>query len=98
VTQEHLNQPDPVEAFVYMEIAGISSTLRMVDDSLSSLAEILKGTGMLTAKNQKEATELLSGRVPPDWVSQWEGPDDPSLWLRLVNKKATALIGWVQRV
>jgi dynein heavy chain 2 len=53
---------------------------------------------MLTAQNQKEATELLSGRIPPDWTSRWEGPDDPNEWLRVINKKATALIGWVQRV
>lgn len=53
---------------------------------------------MLTDKSQKEATMLMKGQVPPSWETQWEGPENPSDWIRVVNKKATALLGWLQRI
>jgi dynein heavy chain 2 len=52
---------------------------------------------MLTAKSQKEATELLKGAVPAAWAAKWEGPEAPTAWVGLVNKKATALLTWAQR-
>jgi len=53
---------------------------------------------MLSAKSQKEATELLKGTVPTVWESQWEGPESPIEWINGVNKKAKALLNWMQRV
>merc|ERR1740117_722407 len=53
---------------------------------------------MLSAKSQKEATELLTGTVPAVWESSWEGPETPNEWISGVNKKAKALLGWMQRV
>jgi dynein heavy chain 2 len=53
---------------------------------------------MLSASSQKDATELLKGRVPAGWTSKWEGPENPTEWVRVVCKKATALLGWLQRV
>jgi dynein heavy chain 2 len=50
---------------------------------------------MLSAKSQKEATDLLKGTVPSSWESRWEGPENPQEWIRIVNKKAVALIRWV---
>jgi hypothetical protein len=32
-----------------------------------TITKILQGTEMLTAKSQKEATELLKGGVPMSW-------------------------------
>lgn len=64
ITQEHLNATDPVEAFVYMEIAVAKDALAIVHESITTITKILQGTEMLTAKSQKEATELLKGGVP----------------------------------
>jgi len=43
VTQEHLNRPDPVEAFVYMEVVAVTSVLRRVDDSVKTISKVLEG-------------------------------------------------------
>ena len=40
----------------------------------------------------------MKGMVPPNWETNWEGPENPSDWIRLVNKKAIALLGWLQRI
>jgi hypothetical protein len=54
-----LNAADPVDAFVYMELDNVKEILQVVNESMSSIAKILKGSEMLTAKSQKEATNLL---------------------------------------
>lgn len=53
---------------------------------------------MLTDKSQKEATLLMKGQVPPGWETYWEGPENPNDWIRVVTKKANALLGWLQRI
>lgn len=50
---------------------------------------------MLTDKIQREATQLLTGIVPSSWEQKWEGPENPNEWIRVVNKKAHALLGWL---
>lgn len=90
-----MDAPDPVDAFVFMEFSTVQDLLSVVNESIQTIDKILKGTEMLTAKSQKEATELLKGAVPAAWESQWEGPENPSEWIRVINKKARALMRWV---
>jgi len=42
---------------------------------------------MLTPTIQKIATELLKGQLPDDWEKMWDGPVNPTNWIRAVNKK-----------
>lgn len=81
-----------------MELHSVTEILLLVDESLSALRGILAGQGMLTAKSQKDATELLTGAVPSTWAARWEGPATPTQWIRVLNKKAVALLGWVKRM
>jgi hypothetical protein len=94
VTREQLSATDPVEAFVYMELAGVKEVLALVQESVATISRVLQGAEMLTAKSQTEATELLKGAVPASWVAKWEGPEAPTAWISLVNKKAAALLRW----
>lgn len=81
-----------------MELAAVKDVLSVVQASVSTIARILQGAEMLTAKSQKEATELLKGGVPAAWAAKWEGPEAPTAWISLVNKKASALLRWAERV
>lgn len=98
ITQDHLNSPDPVEGFVFMEIVTVKEILQYVHQSIQTIARILQGSEMLTDKSQKEASQLMKGQVPPSWETQWEGPENPADWIRVVNRKANALVGWLQRI
>lgn len=98
ITQEQLNTPDPVAAFVYVELENVKDILQVVHASISNIVKILKGSEMLTAKSQKEATNLLQGEVPATWEAKWEGPENPDQWIKVVTKKASALVQWLQRV
>ena len=93
----HLNSEDPVEAFTYMEAANMLSTLQKINETLSSIARVIKGTGMLTSKIENEATALLKREVPEAWHSFWDGPDNPQDWLIKFERKASALLTWVDR-
>lgn len=64
---------------------------------MSSITKVLQGTEMLTPKTQKEAMELLKGLVPAAWQKAWEGPENPTNWIRLINKKSQGLISWVKK-
>lgn len=43
------------------------------------------------------AQSLLNHQVPPTWSSQWEGPEEPSLYLRTLVGKALALSTWQEK-
>lgn len=81
-----------------MEIVTVKEILMNVHQSISIIGSVLQGTEMLTDTSQREATQLLKGAVPTSWDSKWEGPENPNDWIRVVNKKAQALLGWLQRV
>ena len=42
-------------------------------------------------------TAYVSLQVPTSWCDLWEGPDDPSLYLRSLVGKALALGAWEER-
>ena len=93
----NLNSEDPVEAFVYMETQSMLVTLQKINESLSSIARVIKGAGMLTSKIEKEATDLLKREVPEFWCTFWEGPEIPQDWLVIFERKATSLLSWIER-
>jgi dynein heavy chain 2, cytosolic len=94
----HLNSEDPVDAFAYMEAYNMLATLQKINETLSSIARVIKNTGMLTSKIESEATALLKREVPESWCSFWEGPDNPQDWLIKFERKSNALLSWVERV
>lgn len=94
----HLNSEDPIEAFAYMEAQNMLGTLQKINETLSSIARVIKGSGMLTSKIESEATALLKREVPEGWCKFWEGPDNPQDWLVKFERKASAILSWVERV
>lgn len=68
--------------------------LKKVNDSITSLVGVLNGTELLTPMIESEATSLLKNMVPPAWEKGWEGPENPSNWIRTINRKGLALAGW----
>lgn len=86
---------DPVENFVYSEMGSAIKLLSTVNDSINSITRVLQGSEMLTPKTEAEATQLMANCVPEAWEKQWEGPENPTTWIRIVNKKGSALCRWV---
>jgi len=38
----------------------------------------------------------MANTVPSAWEKRWEGPENPTAWIRIANKKGSALMKWVQ--
>jgi len=81
-----------------MEISKTIETLAKVNESIESIAKVLQGTETLTSDTQAIATSLLVGETPMPWIALWDGPEAPLNWIRVINRKATALRSWVTRI
>lgn len=81
-----------------MEIGNVIEVLHKVHESIRSIQQILQGLEMLTPETEKIAISLLKGEVPLAWVSLWDGPETPNLWIRAVTRKAHALKNWMMKV
>lgn len=88
----------PIESFVYMEVTNAHKLVSLMDDSMSGISRVLKGTAMLTSSILSDATAIMGGDVPAAWDSLWEGPLRPPAYLRAVAGRAVALKSWVNRV
>jgi hypothetical protein len=72
--------------------------LKKVNESITSIVGVLNGTEMLTPMIESEATSLLKNAVPQSWEKMWEGSENPSNWIRTINRKGQALLNWIGRV
>ena len=97
ISQQDLRATDPVDQFVFMEMIAVKRILGFVHESIQSISKVLMGAEMLTPKIEVEATALLKNSVPQSWEKQWEGPENPSNWLRTLCKKGSAIVSWVER-
>ena len=97
ISSNDLRNEDPVNQFVFREMVSVKKILGYVNQSIQSIVKVLQGTEMLTPKIESEATALLKAEVPQSWEKQWEGPETPTAWLRVLCKKGVAMVGWVQR-
>jgi len=87
----------PVLAFVALERYNAVRLAQTVHSNLAALNRVLRGTSLLTPSVQQLARALLKHEVPTSWCDLWEGPDDPTLYLRSVVGKALALGAWEER-
>ncbi|CAN0004200.1 unnamed protein product [Laminaria digitata] len=66
----------------------------MVTASLGAVKKVVYGTALLTPAIQATGGSLISGKVPPDWSSLWEGPETPQAWLTAMARKRASLSRW----
>lgn len=69
----------------------------MIHSSLGFLNKVLKGSALLMPSTHQLAHSLLNHEVPSSWTAQWEGPEEPSAYLRTLVGKALALGTWQEK-
>ena len=55
---------------------------------------MLQAQILLSTDIKVNTTFLLKGEVPILWSDLWEGPENPTSWLKSFTKKIKNLIGW----
>eukprot|EP00050_Salpingoeca_kvevrii_P020215 m.95860 g.95860 ORF g.95860 m.95860 type:complete len:4292 (+) comp8765_c0_seq1:164-13039(+) len=88
---------DPLKAFVALERANALLLVRRVEEDLSALRRVLKGSALLTPALMGIAQSLLIRSTPAPWLRAWDGPEDSSVWCRNLVKKTMALGSWAER-
>ena len=74
-----------------MEINNMLSLMEKINDFFEGLMQVLGSQGILTNEIEKEAQTLLRNSIPSRWLSVWDGPSNPSSYIRLFAKKAMAM-------
>ena len=95
---ERMEELSPVDAFVVMEEAFSVTLLRKVGGDMSSVKRVVMGSGLLTPSVQATAGALLAGEVPRAWSKRWEGPEQPTAFLRGLVVRRQALSRWRSRM
>ena len=78
ISQQQLSSPDPIDAFVYMEMLAVVEILQKINEMIGSISRVLQGVEMLTPLTEKVALDLLKGETPLMWAQIWEGPSNPN--------------------
>ncbi|CAI8045536.1 Cytoplasmic dynein 2 heavy chain 1 [Geodia barretti] len=87
----------PVLAFVSLERFNAVRLVQKVHSSLASLNRVLRGSSLLSTDVHRLAGALLRHEVPVSWLREWEGPEEPALYLRSLVGKTLALGVWEER-
>ncbi|KAJ8297986.1 LOW QUALITY PROTEIN: hypothetical protein KUTeg_024517 [Tegillarca granosa] len=87
----------PVVSFIKLEKYNAIKLVQNVHQSLASLSKVIRGTQLLTTEVQKLAAALLNQETPLEWLSKWDGPEDPILYLRGLVTRALAINNWVEK-
>ena len=88
---------DALAAFVALERCNAVSWVATVDEQLTALGHIIKGTALLTPQLMALGRSLLLRQTPESWLRLWEGPEDPTQWCRSLVAKALSLSAWVEQ-
>eukprot|EP00965_Chrysotila_dentata_P079019 2605815-Pleurochrysis_carterae.AAC.2 len=79
-----------------MEVAKGKTLLKVVDESLSAIGRVVRGTELLGASTRAQGNALIKGEVPAAWTAIWEGPEAPVQWMKQAAARLVALEQWYE--
>ncbi|CAL1541204.1 unnamed protein product [Lymnaea stagnalis] len=94
---EKASNESPVLTFIKLESYNAIKLVQSVHASLAALSKVIRGTQLLTSDVQMLAAALLNQETPLNWLSKWDGPEDPVQYLRGLVTRAAAIQTWVER-
>ena len=92
------DEKSPVKSFIFLEKTQSVRLLVNIDENLKAIRGFIDGTTLLSEEIQKLASQLIQQQTPGSWQDQWDGPEDPSVYLTTVVEKFRALDKWVSSV
>jgi dynein heavy chain 2 len=83
--------PDPLDAFFVSEVALLSTLIERTTAFFAELKSVADGITIPTDKMRRDASELIRGNVPEQWLDLMDGPRATARWLAVLNKKYEAM-------
>ncbi|XP_025088458.1 cytoplasmic dynein 2 heavy chain 1-like isoform X3 [Pomacea canaliculata] len=97
IPSERAGHSSPILSFLHLERYSGIKLVQSVHASLAALSKVIRGTQLLTSEVQNLAAALLNQETPLNWLSQWDGPEDPVQYLKGLVARATAIQKWVDQ-
>jgi dynein heavy chain 2 len=94
VIQRLAADKDPVGSFIYVEVAFARKLMDTVTKDILSLRMVINGAGLLSSKVLQIGAALVQNTVPDQWVSDWDGPEQPVAWVQALMQRYDALLLW----
>lgn len=88
----------PIKEFVQLEFYNGVSLLQNVHKTLSAMAKVIKGTSLLDATVTKLAKSILRQETPLAWQKLWNGPENPTDYIKCIVSKVNEIQKWTSRV
>ena len=94
--QESKNSP--LNDFVDLEDYNGVNLIQHVHKTLAGISKIIRGTALLNEKTKKVASSLLKQQTPESWQKLWQGPEDPSVYIKTIVAKVQEVRKWKNRM
>ena len=98
ISSQDLASDNPIQSFIMGELNHGVTSIKKIGESIKKLIRLLRGEIPLDENLRKLGIDLISNKLPIEWVKIWEGPSLPSQWLNDFFKKVIALNKWLQRL
>lgn len=63
----------------------------MVNETFKGIADVVSGNGLMTSDIEKDIDSLVKSNIPSKWDAIWEGPENPSVYIKKVVATANNL-------
>jgi dynein heavy chain 2 len=90
--------PDPLDAFFVSEVALLSALIERITGFFVEFKSVADGITIPTEKMRRDASELIRGNVPEQWLDLMDGPKATARWLQVLNKKYDAMLQMQRQV
>ncbi|CAF1020652.1 unnamed protein product, partial [Adineta ricciae] len=81
----------PIQSFLQLERYNGIHLVQTIHENLAALSKVIRGINLITNEIQDYAKDLLQNETPQAWQNRWEGPTDPTQYLRAIVSKAKAV-------
>lgn len=93
---------DPLNSFFTLELENSLKLVKKVHGDLTVLSKILRGAALVSNEIFDLALDLMQAKTPEGtclvlssaWQAMWEGPENPSTFMKDVMANAIAVSNW----
>ncbi len=84
----------PIKSFIFLEKTLSIKLIQRIDENMKAIHGFISGTMLLSEDISKLLGQLVQQQTPGSWQDQWEGPEDPSVYLTAIVEHFKALDKW----
>ena len=96
--QPNVSDESPIKEFVQLEYYNGVSLLQTIHKLLAGVSKVIRGTALLNENIFKLASRLLRQDTPEEWQKHWNGPENPTEYIKSIVSKVNEIQKWNSRI